>query len=97
MGGCGLKQRMAISMNSKDNVHEPKHYAQDGRKMQPIQCMYYGMTLEEFRGYCIGNVHKYTYRYNIKNGVEDLEKAKTYLSFLINAEKGFDPLYNENN
>ena len=55
------------------------------------------MTLEEFRGYCIGNVHKYTYRYNIKNGVEDLEKAKTYLSFLINAEKGFDPLYNEIN
>lgn len=93
----GSKRNVVRNMNSKDNVHNPNHYVQSGRKMQPIQCMYYGMTLDEFRGYCMGNVHKYTYRYNEKNGIEDLEKARTYLSFLINAEKGFDPLYNDSN
>ena len=76
-----------------NNVDDPKHYAQDGRKMQPIQSMYYGMTQEQFRGYCIGCCHKYIYRFNKKNGIEDLEKAKKYIEFLINSEQGLDPLY----
>ena len=82
-------------MNTNDRVNKPNHYAQENRKLQPIQSMYYGMTLEEFRGYCIGNCHKYIYRYNAKNGIEDLEKARRYIQFLINAEQGFDPLKEE--
>jgi len=34
-----------------------------------------------------GNVLKYLLRYPYKNGVEDLEKAKHYLEYLIKKEK----------
>lgn len=42
---------------------------------------------EEFRGFCKGNIFKYVTRYQQKNGVEDLEKAQTYLNRLILFEK----------
>jgi len=37
--------------------------------------------------YWAGNVVKYILRYKFKNGVEDLEKAKHYLEYLIQKEK----------
>ena len=37
--------------------------------------------------YYSGNVLKYLLRYKYKNGVEDLEKAKHYLEYLIKKEK----------
>jgi len=37
--------------------------------------------------YWAGNVVKYILRYKFKNGVEDLEKAKHYLEYLIKKEK----------
>ncbi len=39
-------------------------------------------------GYFIGNITKYVERYQSKNGVEDLEKAKHYIEKLIELEKG---------
>lgn len=40
------------------------------------------IKLDEFRGFCKGNVLKYTIREGHKNGDEDLKKAKKYLEFL---------------
>lgn len=40
------------------------------------------LTKEEYRGFMKGNVFKYTTRYLNKNGVEDLDKAITYLETL---------------
>jgi hypothetical protein len=37
--------------------------------------------------YWAGNVVKYILRYKFKNGVEDLEKAKHYLEYLIKKEQ----------
>ncbi len=37
-------------------------------------------------GFCAGNVVKYVSRYQSKNGVEDLRKAKHYIELLIEAE-----------
>jgi len=37
--------------------------------------------------YWAGNVVKYVLRYKFKNGVEDLEKARHYLDYLIQKEK----------
>jgi hypothetical protein len=37
--------------------------------------------------YYSGNILKYLLRYKYKNGVEDLEKAKHYLEYLIKKEK----------
>jgi hypothetical protein len=44
--------------------------------------------IEEWQlNFWAGNVLKYLLRYPYKNGVEDLEKAKHYLEYLIKKEK----------
>ena len=40
-------------------------------------------TKEEYRGFLIGNIVKYPLRYKDKNGLEDLKKTNTYLTWLI--------------
>lgn len=53
--------------------------------IQPIE-----YTLANALGFCEGNVVKYVSRYQHKNGVEDLEKAKHYLELLIEQIKKED-------
>ena len=62
-------------------VEHPSHYISDG--MECIEAIK-GMLGEKYPDYCRGNVLKYIWRYRDKNGVEDLEKARTYLDFMIN-------------
>jgi hypothetical protein len=60
-------------------------------RLQPWDAMQEWFTPEEFRGFLRGNVLKYIVRYQDKNGVQDLAKAKHYLEKLIeleNAVKG---------
>lgn len=64
-----------------DLIDNQIHYTVNG--IQPIQIMKANMTKEEFRGFLEGNILKYPLRYKHKNGLEDLKKAKTYLSWLI--------------
>lgn len=64
-----------------DLIDNQIHYTVNG--IQPIQIMKANMTKEEFRGFLEGNVLKYPLRYKHKNGLEDLKKAKTYLTWLI--------------
>lgn len=45
------------------------------------------LTTDEARGFYKGNVIKYVTRYQDKNGVEDLEKAQTYLDQLTKFEE----------
>lgn len=45
------------------------------------------LTKEQVQGFYIGNVMKYITRYQGKNGVEDLKKARTYLDRLIGFEE----------
>ena len=56
------------------------HYKNKG--IQPIEYI-----LSNNLGFCEGNVVKYVTRYKDKNGIEDLEKAKHYIEFLIEKEK----------
>ncbi|QVU02008.1 protein of unknown function DUF3310 [Enterococcus phage vB_EfaS_785CS] len=64
-----------------DLIDNQIHYTVNG--IQPIQIMKANMTKEEFRGFLEGNILKYPLRYKHKNGLEDLKKAKTYLTWLI--------------
>lgn len=66
---------------ASDLIDNQKHYTNNG--IQPIQIMKANMTKEEFRGFLEGNILKYPLRYKHKNGLEDLKKAKTYLTWLI--------------
>lgn len=52
------------------------HYA--SQAIQPIDYIF-----ENGLGFCEGNVVKYVTRYQKKNGVEDLKKARHYLDMLI--------------
>lgn len=61
-----------------------KHYTNKGIH-EPIKVMMDTFTGEEYRGYLNGNVLKYMLRYKDKNGLEDLKKAQTYLTWLIEA------------
>lgn len=65
-----------------NNVNHPNHYNHD-RGVECIDALKSALGPEGFKGFCSGNVIKYTWRYQCKNGVEDLEKAKWYLEELI--------------
>lgn len=65
-----------------DNVHAPDHYKLRGLDIEAIDVIRGALTEDEFRGFCKGNVLKYTIREGHKNGDEDLKKAKKYLEFL---------------
>lgn len=60
------------------------HYTSNGIH-EPIKIMKDTFTREEYRGFLNGNVLKYMLRYKDKNGIEDLRKAQTYLTWLIEA------------
>lgn len=67
-----------------DNVNHPDHYTSGG--IECIDAIQASMSEEEFKGYLKGNIVKYMWRYELKNGVEDLNKANWYLSKLISVE-----------
>lgn len=68
----------------EQDVANLPHYAE--LKIQPIEYMRANFSKEEFRGYLVGSVLKYISRFERKNGVEDLEKAKVFLCWLIESE-----------
>ncbi|OPW98350.1 DUF3310 domain-containing protein [Geobacillus sp. LEMMY01] len=59
----------------------PDYYKVGG--IEPIDYMKAKMTPEQFEGFCLGNVYKYTGRYLYKGGLTDLKKARYYLELLI--------------
>lgn len=63
------------------DLTKQEHYANNG--IEPIEIMRKNFNHDEFMGFCKGNVLKYLLRYKDKNGLEDLEKAKIYLNWLI--------------
>lgn len=67
-----------------DNINSPSHYTQGG--IETVDYIKAKLTKEQFEGYCIGNVFKYVSRYRYKGGVEDLKKARWYLTKLIVGE-----------
>jgi len=66
-----------------DPVNSPSHYSFGG--IECIEAMEASMSPEAFRGLLKGNIFKYVWRYENKNGLEDLRKAKWYLNTLIHA------------
>jgi hypothetical protein len=69
-----------------DKVNSPNHYKLRGLDIEAIDVIRGALSEDEFRGFCKGNVLKYTIREAHKNGDEDLKKAKKYLEFLGDEE-----------
>lgn len=70
---------------SAENVNHPSHYTQGG--IECIAAIKASMPPDGFQDYCKGNVLKYIWRWRGKGGVEDLEKAKVYLEWMIESAK----------
>ena len=66
-----------------DMVNHPPHYNKNVFGIECIQAIRAALTDEEFKGYCKGNVIKYTWRENYKHGAEDLNKASWYLTYML--------------
>lgn len=68
-------------------TNRPEHYqSTDG--IECIDVIRLISNRDEFRGFLKGNIIKYIWRYDDKGGVVDLEKAKTYLQWLIDDMEG---------
>ena len=66
-----------------DVVNHPSHYTQGGIEcIDAIKAATVGKT--GIDAVCVANVVKYLWRYEEKNGLEDVKKARWYLERLIN-------------
>ena len=71
-------------MEVRDSVTRPQHYIRGKYEViDMINSILNSMDLSSYQGYLLGNTLKYISRFANKNGVEDLEKAKMYLIWLI--------------
>lgn len=67
---------------TKDNVNSPSHYTQAGIEcIDAITAAVSGKSGIE--AVCVANVIKYLWRYELKNGGEDVRKAQWYLNRLV--------------
>lgn len=65
-----------------DAVNHPSHYSKNGG-IECIEAIEASMDKDAFRGLLKGNIIKYIWRYEDKNGLEDLKKCRWYLDALI--------------
>lgn len=76
----------AVSVtNPEHSTTEPSHYKE--LAIDPLEYMSVNFTNEAYMGFLEGNILKYVTRYKMKNGVEDLKKARYYLDLLIDRQE----------
>lgn len=80
-------------MAENDRVNHPGHYTQGG--IECIVAIKASMSLDAFIGYCKGNVMKYVWRFEQKDGIVDVEKAQVYLGWLADAVRERDETHAE--
>lgn len=77
-----LPKEATESSNKPDMVNHPQHYTQGG-----IECIdaLKAATVGKrgIEAVCVANVVKYLWRYEEKNGIEDVRKAKWYIERLL--------------
>lgn len=79
--------KATLNPDYKDQVNHPSHYTTDDG-IECIDAIRASMSEDDFAAYCKGNILKYVWRYKLKNGIQDLEKARVYLGWLLNTLKG---------
>ena len=83
LDGIHLKnEEVKMDENVPDMVNHPQHYTQGG-----IECIdaLKAATVGKrgIEAVCVANVIKYLWRYEKKNGIEDVRKAKFYIERLL--------------
>ena len=68
---------------TKDNVNSPSHYTQ-ANGLECIDAITAAVSGKSgIEAVCVANVTKYLWRYELKNGLEDVKKAQWYLNRLV--------------
>lgn len=77
----------ALNKTTINNI-KPNHYKLNikGVDLEVKDIMQEVMGKEQYKGFLYGNAIKYILRAYKKNGVEDLEKARKYIGWLIEQE-----------
>lgn len=74
-------EKFMKELKKQDNVNSPSHYTQG--KVECIDAIESAtMGLVGIVAVCVANVIKYVWRFALKNGIEDLDKADYYLQKL---------------
>lgn len=79
---CGVTEYFKHVENAEDNVNHPKHYTKGKYECLDVIkdiCK----DLAGVEAFLVANIIKYIWRFNTKNGLEDLKKARFYLDELI--------------
>lgn len=69
-----------------DKVNHPSHYNQNGMEVWDV-IKAFTSNLSGAEAFYAGNAIKYILRWDKKNGIEDLEKAKVYIDKIIEGRK----------
>lgn len=77
-----IKEKEGEGKVKISNVIHPGHYNIPGRK-ECIEEMVDKFGMEAVETFCALNAYKYTYRHELKNGQEDLDKASNYQKMLM--------------
>ena len=83
------KNEIPVKTNQHDPVNSPSHYRSHPSGIEAIQ-------ITEHMSFTLGNAIKYIWRADLKNGIEDLEKAKWYLEREIARRKLAEPNFSAN-
>ena len=75
-----------------DNVNHPSHY--NSNSIECIDAMVLIFGMENTAIFCLMNAFKYLWRHQDKNGIEDVNKAIWYLSW-IKGKKAAGYIFNE--
>lgn len=71
---------------TSSKVHHPNHYNQNGMEVWDV-IKAFTSNLSGVEAFYAGNAIKYILRWDKKNGIEDLEKAKVYIDKIIEGRK----------
>lgn len=85
-GACSIGMYDCVDKLHNDGVKSPDHYAYGG--IETIDYIKAKLSPEQFTGYLWGNVLKYISRFDKKEGIKDLKKAKVYIDWLVEQYEG---------
>lgn len=72
----------SLTLYQVDNVNKPNHYNQG--KVECIDAIESAVINKNpMDAVCVANIIKYLWRYESKNGLEDVKKARWYMNRLV--------------
>lgn len=80
----------SVYKKESSKVHHPSHYNQNGMEVWDV-IKAFTSELSGAEAFYAGNAIKYILRWDKKNGIEDLEKAKVYIDKIIEGRKDSSP------